>query len=70
MNFAVSAVDQLQYMAAKRQYKDAAGQLEVGFSPENLHRAIANLFRWTLGHGLAVYENLMNVLWSPVCRVK
>lgn len=27
----VSAVDQLQGMAAKRQYKEAAGQLEVTF---------------------------------------
>lgn len=28
--YAVSAVEQLQAMAAKRQYKEAAGQLEVG----------------------------------------
>lgn len=28
---AVSAVEQLQGMAVKRQYKEAAGQLEVGF---------------------------------------
>ena len=27
---AVSAVEQLQAMAVKRQYKEAAGQLEVG----------------------------------------
>ncbi|GAQ83207.1 vacuolar protein sorting-associated protein 53 [Klebsormidium nitens] len=29
LSMLVSAVDQLQYMAAKRQYKDAAGQLEA-----------------------------------------
>jgi hypothetical protein len=32
----VSAVEQLQAMAAKRQYKEAAGQLEVGIVVENV----------------------------------
>jgi len=33
----VSAVEQLQAMAVKRQYKEAAGQLEVGISLLNEH---------------------------------
>lgn len=38
----VSAVEQLQAMAAKRQYKEAAGQLEV------CHQASQPITRWNL----------------------
>lgn len=58
-SMAVSAVEQLQVMASKRQYKEAAAQLEV---PNLLGHHFIFLFWWLRGALLFVYlvEHYLN----------
>lgn len=52
----VSAVEQLQAMAAKRQYKEAAGQLEV------CHQASQPIISWNLTSNFLMHSILKNLL--------
>lgn len=52
----VSAVEQLQAMAAKRQYKEAAGQLEV------CHQASRSITCWNLTSDFMMCSILKNAI--------